>query len=155
MTPVAATRLTGGCQCGAVRYALRTPSTHASVCYCRMCQRASGGPFMAFARVRASDIEWTRGRPALFASSNLAERGFCPACGTPLTYRFVEGPNISVTVGSLDAPESARPEVRYCAESELAWVATLPTLPTRRVEDLFGPEHLARFASNQRADRQG
>jgi hypothetical protein len=40
---------TGGCQCGAVRYQLLTPPEHACICHCRMCQRASGQPFMAFA----------------------------------------------------------------------------------------------------------
>ena len=154
MTPVAATRLTGGCQCGAVRYALRTPSTHASVCYCRMCQKASGGPFMAFARVKASDIAWTHGAPAHFMSSNVVERGFCQACGTPLTYRFIEGPNISVTIGSLDDPEGARPQVQYCVDGEPSWIATLRTLPSRRLEDLFTPDLMARLVNNQHPDHE-
>jgi len=29
--------MTGGCQCGAVRYALMSEATHASICHCRMC----------------------------------------------------------------------------------------------------------------------
>jgi hypothetical protein len=37
----------GGCQCGEVRYRAEGPRDRASVCYCRMCQKASGGPFMA------------------------------------------------------------------------------------------------------------
>jgi len=154
MSSVAPTRLTGGCQCGAVRYALRTPSTHASVCYCRMCQKASGGPYMAFARVRSSDIEWTHGAPALFNSSSVVERGFCRDCGTPLTYRFIEGPYISVTIGSLDDPESAKPEVQYCIDGELSWVASLRTLPSRRLEDLFSPDLMARLVSNQHPDHE-
>ena len=40
VTPV----MTGGCQCGAVRYALNA-QPEGSFCHCRMCQRASGGPF--------------------------------------------------------------------------------------------------------------
>ena len=39
---------TGGCQCGAVRYALLALPLEVSVCHCRMCQKASGGPIMAF-----------------------------------------------------------------------------------------------------------
>jgi hypothetical protein len=31
--------MTGGCQCGAVRYALMSEPTHASICHCRMCQK--------------------------------------------------------------------------------------------------------------------
>ena len=52
---------TGGCQCGAVRYQLLTPPEHACICHCRMCQRASGQAFMAFASVRREDLRWTRG----------------------------------------------------------------------------------------------
>ena len=43
--------LTGGCQCGAVRYALYAEPQRAGVCHCRMCQKAVGGPFMAWATV--------------------------------------------------------------------------------------------------------
>jgi hypothetical protein len=53
-------------------------------------------------------------RPALDARApvdlrNLVERGFCSACGTPLTYRRIESGTIGVTIGSLDDPEAARP----------------------------------------------
>ena len=65
---------TGGCQCGAVRYQLLTAPEHACICHCRMCQRASGQPFMAFVSVRQGDLLWTRGRPSTFVSSNIAER---------------------------------------------------------------------------------
>ena len=76
----------GGCQCGWVRYRARGPRDRASICYCRMCQKASGGPFMAYVRFPADQVEWLTA-PRVFASSNRAERGFCPLCGTPLTYR--------------------------------------------------------------------
>ena len=45
---------TGGCQCGAVRYALYAEPTNPHVCHCRMCQKASGGYFGAFAGVPSS-----------------------------------------------------------------------------------------------------
>ena len=48
--------LTGGCQCGAVRYRLDAAPTGASVCHCRMCQKAGGAPFMAFAGVRRAEL---------------------------------------------------------------------------------------------------
>jgi hypothetical protein len=108
-------RLAGGCQCGCVRYELSGAPDHVSVCHCRMCRKASGGPIMAFARVRKAALSWTRGQPASFRSSSLVERQFCAACGTPLTYNLIEGPNISVTIGSLDDPEAARPVLQHRA----------------------------------------
>src|SRR4051794_21580650 len=71
---------------------------------------------MAFARVRKAALRWTRGQPTSFRSSSLVERQFCAACGTPLTYNLIEGPNISVTIGSLDDPEAARPVLQYSIE---------------------------------------
>ncbi|MFZ2143211.1 MAG: GFA family protein [Xanthobacteraceae bacterium] len=73
---------------------------------------------MAFASVRREDLRWTRGRPSTFVSSNVAERNFCNACGTPLTYHRVASGSIAVTIGSLDDPEAARPIEQFGIESE-------------------------------------
>ena len=145
-------RLTGGCQCGAIRYALARAPKRACICHCRMCQKASGQPFMAFATFDESDMRWTRGAPAVFRSSNFAERGYCKDCGTPLFFKF-EGHEFSITTGSLDDPAAAPPAVQYGAESEVAWCATLGTLPRIRTEEDFGPEVSARFRSYQHPDR--
>jgi hypothetical protein len=131
-------RLTGGCQCGAVRYRLEAEPTGANVCHCRMCQKASGGPFMAFAGVRFDELVWTRGAPRVFASSALAERGFCADCGTPLTYRLLDRDRISVTIGSLDRPSAVAPEMQYGAESKLAWLESIPSLPRRDITAFLG-----------------
>src|ERR1700761_2105366 len=81
--------MTGGCQCGAVRYALyETPES--TVCHCRMCQKAVGGPFAALSKLKTDNLRWTRGTPARFQSSSAAERHFCADCGTPLTFHFLD-----------------------------------------------------------------
>jgi hypothetical protein len=58
--------LTGGCQCGAVRYALYAEPERASICHCRMCQKALGNAFAPFAAVRLDDFRWTRGNPSIY-----------------------------------------------------------------------------------------
>lgn len=75
---------TGGCQSGAVRFRA-SGALEASVCHCRMCQKAFGAYYAPLVSVDAGRIEWTRGAPRRFASSNLVRRGFCADCGTPLT----------------------------------------------------------------------
>jgi hypothetical protein len=56
----------GGCQCGAVRFRLTgTPGT-SSVCYCRMCQKASAAHALALVSVGEAALEWTRGQPSWF-----------------------------------------------------------------------------------------
>ena len=81
------TVLTGGCQCGAIRFAVSKAPAKISICHCRMCQKASGAPFASFADIEHEDFAWTRGKPAAFQSSSIAERDFCSACGTPLSFR--------------------------------------------------------------------
>jgi hypothetical protein len=131
-------RLTGGCQCGAVRFRLEAAPTGANVCHCRMCQKAGGAPFMAFAGVRPDEIVWTRGAPKVFASSSVAERGFCADCGTPLTYRILSRDRISVTIGSLDRPSAVAPAMQYGIESKLPWLESIPSLPQRDIAAFLG-----------------
>jgi hypothetical protein len=107
---------------------------------------------MAFARVNKANLRWTRGRPATFHSSSLAERGFCQKCGTPLTYCLVDGPNISVTACSLDDPETVMPEMQYSIERRLSWFATINDLPGRRTEEFITPDLAAGFVSYQHPD---
>src|SRR5215210_7150175 len=90
--------LTGGCQCGAVRYALLSEPTGASICHCRMCQKAFGSYFAPFAGVPPKDLEWVRGMLASYRSSEMVERGFCRDCGTPLTFRYLDRDRISVSL---------------------------------------------------------
>jgi hypothetical protein len=144
--------LTGGCQCGAIRYVLLSAPLKVSVCHCRMCQKASGGPLMAFARVAKESLRWTRGQPAAFHSSNFVERHFCSACGTPLTYNWIEGPNISVSLGSLDDPEAVRPILQYSVEHTLSWFRSIGDLPGKRTDEFITPDLAADFVSNQHPD---
>jgi len=123
--------LTGGCQCGAVRYRLEGEPIGSNICHCRMCQKAGGGAFMAFAAAATTDVVWMRGAPKTFASSDFAERGFCAECGTPLTYRAPGYDRIAVTIGSLDHPGEAAPTVQFCLQSKLPWLDSIRHLPAR------------------------
>jgi hypothetical protein len=121
---------TGGCQCGAVRYALYVAPQGAHACHCRMCQRAVGGAFALLAGAPKPDFAWTKGAPKFFASSNLAQRGFCGDCGTPLSFAYNRPENrIYVTMGSLDEPAAAPIESQVGVESKWAWVSFCVEVP--------------------------
>jgi hypothetical protein len=116
----------GGCQCGAVRFRV-SRFGRSSICHCRMCQKAFGGFFAAL--VTAHDLAWTRGAPKRFASSNLVQRGFCAACGTPLTYEYDGGTEIAV--GALDNPSVAAPTIQVNPADKQPFFDKLCSLPTR------------------------
>jgi hypothetical protein len=143
----------GGCQCGAVRYAVYAPFIDPHICHCRMCQKAVGSFFAALAEVKLGDIEWTRGAPALYPSSTLAERGFCAACGTPLTFRYLDSEKLHITIGSLDHPEQVKPANQYGVEGRMPWFDELASLPGTRTEDDIPAERLAMLKSHQHPDK--
>src|ERR1700740_678771 len=125
------TTMTGGCQCGRVRYRANTPAAEAYLCHCRMCQRAPGGFAAAFVQVPAGAVSW-EGEPDWYASSPIARRPFCSRCGTPLGFRFNDGEGIELTFGSFDDPSCCRPVAHAGAESlHEAWLDT-SALPRQR-----------------------
>lgn len=143
----------GGCQCGARRYALYAEPSRAHLCHCRMCQKAVGGPFAALAAVENGELAWTRGAPAIFRSSPRVARGFCPDCGTPLTFQNLDAERINFTIASLDRPAGVIPAFQMGIESRLPWFEALPGLPAHSTEDLVTAERLALIGNLQHPDR--
>jgi len=119
---------TGGCQCGAVRFRA-SEFGRASICHCRMCQKAFGSFFGPL--VGARDLVWTRGEPKRFASSDKVKRGFCADCGTPLTYET--GGPVEIAIGALDDPAVAAPIIQVNPTDKLAFFDGLCSLPTEPV----------------------
>jgi hypothetical protein len=136
---------TGGCQCGRVRYRAEAPRDRSSVCFCRMCQRASGQPFMAFVRFRRDQVSWTT-PPETFASSNLVERGFCRDCGAPLSYQVIGGAYVSVTLMSLDDPSAVEPEFVFHPEAKAGWLDRMDRLVEEHMDFAGKPEMVSRQA---------
>ena len=141
-------RMTGGCQCGAVRYALSEPPTGAHICHCRMCQKAFGSSFAPLAGVALTAFELTRGELSIFMSSDQAERGFCSRCGTPLTFNYVGRPRIAISIGSLDEPEKVAPQHQFGIEARLSWFGTLPTLPGEKTTEEDDPRLAGNIAAS-------
>ena len=145
-----ASELTGGCQCGAVRFAVARLG-RATICHCRMCRKAFGAYYAPLVSTRGARLEWTRGEPKRFRSSNVVQRGFCGECGTPLTYEAPDG--VAVAAGAFDDPHPLAPWVQYGVEGKLPYVDDLAALPQRRTEeDQAAAAFLADVVSFQHPD---
>jgi hypothetical protein len=99
--------LTGGCQCGAVRYEIAGAPLATYVCHCRECRKQSASAFGISVTVRTSDLHlrrgtvksWTRGTD----SGRRLKCVFCPECGSRLWHEGEpKSPTVSVKGGSLD-----------------------------------------------------
>jgi hypothetical protein len=93
-----------------------------------MCQKAFGSVYGPL--VSAPGLRWTRGAPKHFQSSNRARRGFCEACGTPLTFEPDDGP-AEVAIGAFDAPAAIRPVIQHDLAARIPWLDQMDDLPTR------------------------
>ncbi|MFC0587989.1 GFA family protein [Novosphingobium aquiterrae] len=130
-----ADEMTGGCQCGRVRYRFASDGAQAYLCHCRMCQRATGGFAAALVNIpAAAGFEWLS-EPDWYASSPIAQRPFCSACGTPLGFAYNDSASegaLDVTYGSLNTPGRLAPQAHFGVESlHESWIDT-SALPRHR-----------------------
>jgi hypothetical protein len=131
--------MSGGCQCGRVRYEVAIENDNAYWCHCRMCQKATGGIAAAFVEVPIAAICWIS-EPDWYESSPIARRPFCSACGTPLGFGWRDGTGgFDLTVGSFDDPSRFEPFAHFGAEGiNEAWLDTrdLPRHATATIDSV-------------------
>lgn len=127
-------QMTGGCQCGRIRYSARIANDEAYLCHCNYCRHATGGVSIAFKNLKQADVSWTTQPPDYYQSSPIAKRPFCSHCGTPLGFQFLDSENMDLTVGSFDDPGYFRPTENFSIETKLdAWDDT-GHLPGQRLD---------------------
>jgi hypothetical protein len=127
----------GGCLCGAVRY-VAVGAIDAGYCHCRMCQRSSGAPVLAWASFPSGSFSYESGEVACHRSSSHGAREFCRDCGTQLLFRDSRTPErLDINLGSLDDPTALPPQYHTWTTSRIAWFDTADELP--RFED-DGPD---------------
>ncbi|SDH49820.1 GFA family protein [Roseospirillum parvum] len=137
--PSAPLPLTGGCQCGHVRYALDGPFGGSAHCHCTDCRAAHGAPFVTWTTVAWRGFRLTAGAPTWRRSSPRAARAFCPRCGTPLLFRADAWPDeVDVATATLDHPDAVTPDHHLFVGSALPWVCLNDGLP-RHVADSASP----------------
>jgi hypothetical protein len=127
--------LHGGCLCGGVRYEATPDHRDGYYCHCRMCQLAFGNTRAAYLNLRKDQVRWLTQPPTYYASSKIAQRGFCSRCGTPLSFEFLVGERMDLSVGSLDEPGLLKPTEHFAAESRIASWFHDDGLPQSRLDD--------------------
>jgi len=120
----------GGCLCGAVRYRLSGTPIDAGFCHCRLCQKSSGAPLMAWLTLPAGGFEYLQGDVSVFHSSESHQREFCSRCGTQLAFRLKRNPTtVDVTICSLVDSSAIAPEYHIWCRSKVGWLHVDDALP--------------------------
>lgn len=97
--------LTGGCQCGAVRYRVEGPPLDTYNCHCHICRRAQGAAFGTYSIWPEARFTLEQGESALgtYDTSPGAHRRFCSTCGCHIFAWIDGGPgNVWVSTPTLD-----------------------------------------------------
>jgi hypothetical protein len=128
-------QLTGGCQCGAVRYTLSAAPLQVYVCHCRECQRQSASAFgisviasrVAFTVTQGEPRRWSRSTD----SGNTLHCQFCPLCGSRVWHGSDTGDTVSIKGGTFDEPVDLTNAMHI-------WT-------TRKLPGVVIPEHVRQF----------
>lgn len=122
--------LTGGCQCGDIRYTITGEPIFTAICHCTMCRRAHAAPAVAWALFSDSHVAFTGEDLKQFKSSTNAQRGFCGKCGTQINFTASFLPDLmDITIGSLDDPEAITPSLHYWHSKHISWAEFADALP--------------------------
>lgn len=126
--------LKGGCNCGAIRYAITSAPVAVAACHCTRCRRQSGAAYSVNLVIRASSMS-VEGSLAVFEehdteSGELLRREFCGACGSPIRSVPTATPKfVAVKAGTLDDPAPFPPQLHIWTRSKLPWVQIPAELP--------------------------
>lgn len=115
--------LTGGCPCGAVRYAISELPISSGHCHCRNCRKQTGAAFATDGTFRRSAVTWSGQEQSYYKSSQSCERGFCSTYGSTVSARYSTQPGIViVAAGSLDDISALAPSVHAFVKYKPTWI---------------------------------
>ena len=120
----------GQCLCGAVTFTGRWTDQSLKACHCGQCRRWSGH---VWAAGTTDDLTIT-GEVRWFQSSDFAERGFCPLCGSSLFWRRQGSAAIDVAGGAVDAPTGLHMDGHIFVQDQGDYYQIADALPQERRE---------------------
>src|SRR5262245_33580750 len=124
--------ITGGCHCGAIRYAIDGQAINHALCHCTDCRRSAGAPMVGWSMYPADAVKVTKGTPKVYESSTDGRRSFCGACGSGLFYtNAVNLPGIiDIQSATLDDPGALPARAHVQVAERIPWMERAHELPT-------------------------
>lgn len=122
--------VTGGCHCGAVRYAAEGEPAHHALCHCDDCRRCAGAPMVGWALFPKEAVTVT-GTPVDYRSSEGTTRQFCGTCGSGLFFlnEAVFPGQIDIQSGTFDDPNALAPQACIQTADAPDWIEGMASLP--------------------------
>ena len=122
--------LTGGCECGAVRYRVMDQFKYALNCHCSRCRAGTGTAFKAFGGIQRDRLEVVEGADGLLVwGDDEGNHTRCGVCGSLLYSVVRDGEWVHVALGSLADAPSVRPTEHIFVGSKAPWFEITDDLP--------------------------
>lgn len=121
--------LTGGCQCGAVRYSANAAPYVFYLCHCTECQRHTSSAFGESLRFRAEEVTVTgplKTFRRVSESGKVREGHFCSECGVRVLHSTAGAEMVNIKAGTLDDARWLRPAGHIWTRSKQAFVTIGP-----------------------------
>ncbi len=122
--------ITGGCQCGQVRYEIRKVPLAFYLCHCTECQRHTSSAYGESLRVDSASVVITG---TLKTTRRTSDSGtvrlgdFCPDCGVRIQHRSQDNPTrLNIKAGTLDDTSWLVPAGHIWVRSKQSFVALGP-----------------------------
>lgn len=115
----------GGCNCGAVRYAVTDEPVCVFICHCHLCQKRTGSPFSMTMILPGDAVELISGEPEMtereLPDGRRNVTAVCGACHSRLWTRRDGWPNLNLRAGTLDNTNDIRPVAQIWTSSAQPW----------------------------------
>ena len=126
MTRKVALPITGGCQCGALRYQIVAAPLMIYACHCANCQRIAGSAFGLATTIAEDALQFTTGKPQVVKwrsdSGNERFGTFCGDCGCRIAHGQTPSNGIlSLRAGTFDDPSWVNPAGHIWTGSAQPW----------------------------------
>lgn len=122
--------LTGGCMCGAVKYAVTDAFRYAMNCHCSNCRRATGAACKPLAGIEREQLRITQGEVCISTyGDETAHDVHCGTCGSLLYSVVREGAYVHVAMGTLIDEPAIRPSMHIFVGSKAMWHEITDDLP--------------------------
>jgi len=118
---------TGGCLCGKVRFRTIGPLRPAIACHCSQCRKTSGH-YVTATSIHNDKLEIS-GVVQWYRSSERAQRGFCPVCGSNLFWRPDDADRTAIFAGTIDGETGLKTEKQLYPEDKGDYY-DLPEIPS-------------------------
>lgn len=111
----------GSCHCGAIQFRVSGEPSWLGACYCTDCRKVSGAPYLAFAEF--DTVEYTKGTPKEYPSSEKVVRTFCENCGASVSFVYKENPKkLFMCIGLFDDMDKLAPQKHIFTAQKAPWI---------------------------------